>query len=66
MRDYIEMDQGMAEILSALPDQFTSPGTAAAALAAAFVVHCRLWGITDDQASAVIAAALDDYQTIKH
>ena len=66
MNAHYELDQGMAEILSALPDQFSHPGTAAAALAAAFVVHCRLWGISDEQALALISAALSDYQTVKH
>jgi hypothetical protein len=49
-----------------LPDQFEHPGTAAAALAAAFVVHCRAWGIPDDTAQTLITAALADYTITKH
>ena len=66
MNPFIEMNQGMAEILSALPDQFEHPATAAAALAAAFVVHCRAWGITDETAQTLITAALADYTLTKH
>jgi hypothetical protein len=66
MNPYIEMNAGMAEILSALPEQFQHPGTAAAALAAAFVVHCRQWGIDDDTAQTLITAALADYTLTKH
>lgn len=62
----LEMDKGMAEILSALPEQFDHPATAACALAAAFAVHCRLWGINDEQALALINAALSDYRSTKH
>jgi len=56
----------MAEILAALPAQFEHPGTAAAALAAAFVVHCRQWGIDDDTAQTLITSALADYTLTKH
>ena len=66
MNAHYELDQGMAEILSALPDQFEHPGTAAAALAAAFVVHCRAWGIPDETAQTLISAALTDYTLTKH
>lgn len=66
MNPYIEMNEGMAEILAALPEQFQHPGTAAAALAAAFVVHCRQWGIDDDTAQTLITAALADYTLTKH
>jgi len=66
MNPYIEMNEGMAEILAALPEQFEHPGTAAAALAAAFVVHCRAWGIDDDTAQTLITAALADYTLTKH
>jgi hypothetical protein len=66
MNPYIEMNAGMAEILAALPEQFEHPGTAAAALAAAFVVHCRQWGIDDDTAQTLITAALADYTLTKH
>ena len=66
MNPYIEMNEGMAEILAALPDQFEHPATAAAALAAAFVVHCRQWGIDDDTAQTLINAALADYTLTKH
>jgi hypothetical protein len=66
MNAYIEMNEGMAEILSALPEQFAHPGTAAAALAAAFAVHCRQWGIDDDTAQTLISAALADYTLTKH
>jgi hypothetical protein len=66
MNPYLELNAGMAEILSALPEQFAHPGTAAAALAAAFVVHCRAWGIDDDTAQTLISAALADYTLTKH
>jgi hypothetical protein len=66
MNPYIEMNAGMAEILAALPEQFEHPGTAAAALAAAFIVHCRQWGIDDDTAQTLITAALADYTLTKH
>jgi len=66
MNPYIEMNEGMAEILAALPEQFQHPGTAAAALAAAFVVHCRQWGIDDDTAQTLITSALADYTLTKH
>ena len=66
MNSYIEMNEGMAEILAALPEQFEHPGTAAAALAAAFIVHCRQWGIDDDTAQTLITAALADYTLTKH
>jgi hypothetical protein len=66
MNPYIEMNAGMAEILAALPEQFEHPGTAAAALAAAFVVHCRQWGIPDETAQTLISAALADYTIPKH
>jgi hypothetical protein len=66
MNPYLELNQGMAEILSALPEQFQHPGTAAAALAAAFVVHCRQWAIDDDTAQTLITAALADYTLTKH
>jgi hypothetical protein len=66
MNPYLELNAGMAEILAALPEQFQHPGTAAAALAAAFVVHCRQWGIDDDTAQTLITAALADYTLTKH
>jgi hypothetical protein len=66
MNPYIEMNEGMAEILAALPEQFEHPATAAAALAAAFVVHCQQWGIDDDTAQTLITAALADYTLTKH
>jgi hypothetical protein len=66
MNPYLELNAGMAEILEALPAQFEHPGTAAAALAAAFVVHCRQWGIDDDTAQTLITAALADYTLTKH
>lgn len=66
MNPYIEMNEGMAEILAALHEQFEHPGTAAAALAAAFVVHCRQWGIPDETAQTLITAALADYTLTKH
>ena len=66
MNPYLELNQGMAEILAALPEQFEHPGTAAAALAAAFVVHCKQWGIDDDTAQTLINAALSDYTLTKH
>ena len=66
MNPFREMNEGMPEILSALPDQFEHPATAAAALAAAFVVHCRAWGIPDETAQTLITAALADYTLTKH
>ena len=64
--DYMEIQEGIADIMSALPELFDHPANAAAALASAFAMHCRLWGITDDQAQALLAAALAEYRTLKH
>lgn len=64
--DYMEIQSGIADIMSALPELFDHPAHAAAALASAFAMHCRLWGITDDQAQALLAAALAEYRTLKH
>ena len=64
--DYVEIQQGIADIMSALPELFDHPAHAAAALASALAMHCRLWGITDDQAQALLAAALAEYRTLKH
>jgi len=64
--DYMEIQEGIADIMSALPELFDHPAHAAAALASALAMHCRLWGITDDQAQALLAAALAEYRTLKH
>ena len=64
--DYMEIQEGIADIMSALPELFDHPANAAAALASAFAMHCRLWGITDDQAQALLTAALAEYRTLKH
>ncbi len=64
--DYMEIQEGIADIMSALPELFDHPAHAAAALASALAMHCRLWGITDDQAQALITAALAEYRTLKH
>jgi hypothetical protein len=64
--DYMEIQEGIADIMSALPELFDHPANAAAALASALAMHCRLWGITDDQAHALLAAALAEYRTLKH
>ena len=64
--DYMEIQEGIADIMSALPELFDHPANAAAALASAFAMHCRLWAITDDQAQALLAAALAEYRTLKH
>ena len=64
--DYMEIQEGIADIMSALPELFDHPAHAAAALASALAMHCRLWGITDDQAQALLTAALSEYRTLKH
>ena len=64
--DYVEIQQGIADIMSALPELFDHPAHAAHGIACAFALHCRLWGITDDQAHALLVDALDEYQTLKH
>jgi hypothetical protein len=64
--DYMEIQEGIADIMSALPELFDHPAHAAAALASALAMHCRLWGITDDQAQALLAASLAEYRTLKH
>ena len=65
-KQYIELQEGIADIVSALPELFDHPAHAAHGLACAFGMHCRLWGITDDQAHDLIAAALAEYRTPKH
>ena len=63
---YMEIQEGIADIVSALPELFTHPAFAASGLASALAMHCRLWGITDDQAQALLTAALAEYRTLKH
>jgi hypothetical protein len=65
-QQYIEIQEGIADIVSALPELFDHPALAAHGLACAFAMHCRLWGISDDQAQALLAAALAEYHTAKH
>ena len=64
--EYMDMQTGIADIMSALPELFNHPMTAAAALSQALAMHCRLWGITDAQAHDLIDAALAEYRTLKH
>ena len=64
--DYMEIQEGISDIMSALPELFDHPAHAAAALASALAMHCRLWGINDDQAQALLTAALAEYRTLKH
>ena len=63
---YMEMQEGIADIVSALPELFDHPAHAAHGLASALAMHCRLWGITDAQAHDLIDAALAEYRTLKH
>ena len=65
-KQYIEIQEGIADIMSALPELFDHPAHAAHGLACAFGMHCRLWGITDAQAHDLIDAALAEYRTLKH
>ena len=65
-QQYIEIQQSIADLVSALPELFTHPAFAASGLASALAMHCRLWGITDDQAQALLTAALSEYRTPKH
>ena len=64
--DYMEIQEGIADIVSALPELFTHPAFAASGLASALAMFLRLWGITDDQAQALLTAALAEYRTLKH
>ena len=64
--DYVEIQQGIADIMSALPELFDHPAHAAHGIACAFALHCRLWGISDDQAHALLVDALAEYRTLKH
>lgn len=65
-KQYIEIQEGIADIMSALPELFDHPAHAAHGLASALAMHCRLWGITDAQAHDLIDAALAEYRTLKH
>ena len=65
-KHYIEIQEGIADIVSALPELFGHPAHAAHGLACAFAMHCRLWGIHDAQAHDLLAAALAEYRTLKH
>ena len=63
---YMQIQEGISDIVSALPELFTHPAFAASGLASALAMHCRLWGITDAQAHDLIDAALAEYRTLKH
>ena len=65
-KQYIEIQESIADIMSALPELFDHPAHAAHGLASALAMHCRLWGITDAQAHDLIDAALAEYRTLKH
>ena len=65
-KQYIEIQESIANIMSALPELFDHPAHAAHGLASALAMHCRLWGITDAQAHDLIDAALAEYRTLKH
>ena len=64
--EYIEIQEGIADLVSALPGLFDHPAHAAHGIACAFAMHCRLWGISDAQAHDLLAAALAEYRTLKH
>ncbi|NBT76638.1 MAG: hypothetical protein EBT15_11880 [Betaproteobacteria bacterium] len=60
------MQSGIADLMSALPELFNHPMTAAAALSQALAMHCRLWGIPETAAAELLAASFSEYQTRKH
>ena len=64
--EYLEMQEGIADIMSALPELFNHPAHAAHALAASLALHCRLWGIPESVALDMLAASFSEYQAQKH
>ena len=64
--EYMAMQSGIADLMSALPELFNHPMTAAAALAQAMAMHCRLWGIPESVAADLLASSFAEHQTRKH
>ena len=64
--EYMTLQTGIADIMSALPELFNHPAHAASALAQAMALHCRLWGIPESVAADLLAASFAEYQTRKH
>ena len=64
--EYMDMQTGIADIMSALPELFNHPAHAASALAQALAMHCRLWGIHESTAAELLAASFAEHQTRKH
>jgi len=64
--EYMAMQSGIADLMSALPELFNHPMTAAAALSQALAMHCRLWGIPEHIAADLLAASFAEHQTRKH
>ena len=64
--EYMTLQTGIADIMSALPELFNHPAHAAAALAQAMALHCRLWGIPESVAADLLAASFAEHQTRKH
>ena len=64
--EYLDMQSGIADLMSALPELFNHPAHAASALAQALAMHCRLWGIHESTAAELLAASFAEHQTRKH
>ena len=64
--DYMDLQLGVADIMSALPRQFDHPGHAVAALAQAMALHCRLWGIPEPIAVDLLSSAFAEYKVLQH
>ena len=64
--EFIDMQKGIADIMSALPHQFHHPAVAAAALAQALALHCRLWGIPEPVAFDMLSESFNEIQVRKH
>ena len=64
--EYMAMQSGIADLMSALPELFNHPAHAASALAQALAMHCRLWGIHESTAAELLAASFAEHQTRKH
>ena len=64
--DYMNLQNGIADIMSDLPELFGHPAHAAHALAASLALHCRLWGIPESVALDMLAASFSEYQARKH
>jgi hypothetical protein len=64
--EYMSIQTGIADIMEALPELFDHPAHAAAALAQAMAMHCRLWGIPEHTAAELLSASFAEHQTRKH